>query len=75
MISGIDISHMRSLAGNAYDFGPGISVVCGANGSGKTTLLEAVYLLSQGFSFRAHELKELEMVEGHLQQQEPPNGI
>lgn len=50
---------MRSLAGNSYDFGPGISVVCGPNGSGKTTLLEAVYLLSQGFSFRAHELKEL----------------
>ena len=34
MISGIDISHMRSLAGNSYDFGPGISVVCGPNGSG-----------------------------------------
>ena len=59
VISKIDIAHMRSLAEKSYDFGPGISVACGANGSGKTTLLEAVYLLSQGFSFRAHELKEL----------------
>ena len=50
---------MRSLAENQYDFGTGITVVCGPNGCGKTTLLEAVYLLSQGFSFRAHEIKEL----------------
>lgn len=50
---------MRSLTGNDYEFVPGITVVCGPNGCGKTTLLEAVHLLSQGFSFRAHELKEL----------------
>lgn len=50
---------MRSLTGNEYEFGPGISVVCGPNGCGKTTLLEAIHLLGQGFSFRARELKEL----------------
>lgn len=50
---------MRSLTGNDYEFVPGITVVCGPNGCGKTTLLEAVHLLSQGFSFRARELKEL----------------
>lgn len=50
---------MRSLTGNDYEFVPGITVVCGPNGCGKTTLLEAAHLLSQGFSFRAHELKEL----------------
>lgn len=59
MISKISITNMRSLTGNEYEFGPGISVVCGPNGCGKTTLLEAVHLLSQGFSFRARELKEI----------------
>lgn len=58
VISKIFISNMRSLAASEFTFAPGISVVCGANGCGKTTLLEAVYLLSQGFSFRARELKE-----------------
>lgn len=58
MISQIFISNMRSLSESEFTFAEGISVVCGANGCGKTTLLEAVYLLSQGFSFRVRELKE-----------------
>lgn len=59
MIENIFIDGLRSLKGFEQSFGPGISVVYGPNGCGKTSLLEAIYLLSQGFSFRARDLKEL----------------
>lgn len=59
MISDLFIGNVRSLDGLEYQFGPGINVVGGPNGCGKTTILESVYLLSQGFSFRANDLKEL----------------
>ena len=59
MISRIHIDGVRSLSAFECEFGPGITVVHGANGCGKTTLLESVHLLSQGFSFRARDLKEM----------------
>ena len=59
MISKIFIDGVRCLSGFECDFGPGITVVHGVNGCGKTTLLESVHLLSQGFSFRARDLKEM----------------
>lgn len=59
MISKLAIGNVRSLDGIEYEFDPGINVICGPNGCGKTTILESVYLLAQGFSFRAKELKEL----------------
>ena len=59
MISEVFIDGVRSLASFECEFGPGITVVHGANGCGKTSLLESVHLLSQGFSFRARDLKEL----------------
>ncbi len=59
MISDLFIGNVRSLDGLEYQFVPGINVVGGPNGCGKTTVLESVYLLSQGFSFRANDLKEL----------------
>ena len=59
MISKIHIEGVRSLSEFDCEFGPGITVVHGINGCGKTTLLESVHLLSQGFSFRARDLKEL----------------
>ena len=40
-------------------FDAGINVICGPNGCGKTTILESIYLLSQGFSFRSRDLREL----------------
>lgn len=59
MISSLSLARVRSLDGREYRFVPGINVIHGKNGCGKTTVLEAVHLLAQGFSFRAHDLKEL----------------
>lgn len=59
MIAKIFIDSLRSLKKLEYEFCTGITIVHGPNGSGKTTVLEAIHLLSQGFSFRARDLKEL----------------
>ena len=59
VISKVFIDGVRSLSAFECEFGPGITVVHGVNGCGKTSLLESVHLLSQGFSFRARDLKEL----------------
>lgn len=59
MIEKIFLSGVRALPEFEREFAPGITVVCGKNGCGKTTLLEAVFLLCQGYSFRARELKGL----------------
>ena len=59
MISKLWVENVRSLVSREFEFSPGINVVSGPNGCGKTSVLESIHLLSQGFSFRAKELKEL----------------
>jgi DNA replication and repair protein RecF len=59
VISKLWIENVRSLVSRELDFSPGINVVGGPNGCGKTTVLESIHLLSQGFSFRARDLKEM----------------
>jgi DNA replication and repair protein RecF len=59
VIGSLSLAHVRSLDGREFRFVPGINVIHGKNGCGKTTILEAVHLLAQGFSFRAHDLKEI----------------
>ena len=39
-------------------FSPGINLIWGENGSGKTSVLEAVYILSNGKSFKTNKLTE-----------------
>ena len=59
MIKSLSVARVRSLDGLDFSFASGINVIHGPNGCGKTTVLESVHLLSQGFSFRAKDLKEL----------------
>ena len=59
MISKVFISNVRSLNSMDCNFDAGINVICGPNGCGKTTILESIHLLSQGFSFRSRDLREL----------------
>lgn len=59
MILSVAAQNVRSLAQVRYEFSPGVNVISGPNGCGKTSVLEAVHLLSQGFSFRARDLKEM----------------
>jgi len=59
VISRLWVENVRSLVSREFEFSPGINVVSGPNGCGKTSVLESIHLLSQGFSFRAKELKEL----------------
>ena len=59
VILSLSALNVRGLDSLECEFSPGINVVCGPNGCGKTTILESVHLLSQGFSFRAKDLKEI----------------
>ena len=59
MISKLYISKVRSLESMDCNFDTGINVICGPNGCGKTTILESIHLLSQGFSCRSRDLREL----------------
>lgn len=55
----IQISHLRNVRNLRVQLHPRFTIIQGLNGSGKTTFLEAIYLLSCGRSFRAHELSAL----------------
>lgn len=59
MIEKIFLDGVRSLPPQEKTFSSGITVVSGNNGTGKTSLLEAIFLLSQGFSFRTRDLKNI----------------
>ena len=46
------LQNFRSYRDDSIEFTPGVNIIVGPNGSGKTNLLEALYVLSQGASFR-----------------------
>ncbi len=58
-IDRLELEGFRNYGLSAAEFSPGINVVVGGNAQGKTNLLEAVFVLTQGRSFRTRFTKEL----------------
>tara|TARA_B100001250_G_C19803132_1_gene792019 strand:+ start:1151 stop:2218 length:1068 start_codon:yes stop_codon:yes gene_type:complete len=57
-IEKIEMTNFRNHKDMVLDFSPGINIIWGENGSGKTSILEAVYILSNGKSFKTNRLTE-----------------
>jgi DNA replication and repair protein RecF len=55
----LELSNFRSFPTGQFAFSPGINIIYGPNASGKTNLLEAIYVLSNLRSFRAHGFRDL----------------
>jgi DNA replication and repair protein RecF len=57
-IQQVEMISFRSHKKKVITFSPGINLIWGENGSGKTSVLEAVYILSNGKSFKTNKLSE-----------------
>ena len=55
----IEIFNFRNLKTQLVEFPEQVTLVIGNNGQGKTSLLEAIYILSQGKSFRSNKQAEI----------------
>ena len=55
----INIHNLRNIKQLKLSFNPRFNIFHGVNGSGKTSLLEAIYLLSNGRSFRSREIEPI----------------
>ena len=53
IIKSISLKNFRNHAEYHLDFKPTTTLILGENGCGKTSVLEAIYILTQGKSFRA----------------------
>lgn len=49
---GLRLQYFRSYEDYSVELSPSVNIVVGPNASGKTNLLEAIYVISQGSSFR-----------------------
>ncbi len=58
-LNSLSITHLRNLHAVDLTFNPHFNILGGENGSGKTSLLEAVYVLTTGRSFRAHQSRQI----------------
>ena len=59
MLSRLQVKNFRNFQQAALEFKPGLNLLHGPNGAGKTSLLEALFVLTQGKSFRAKDLDHL----------------
>jgi len=42
LITKVELENIKNCKGAEYEFGPGVTAICGPNGVGKTTILEAI---------------------------------
>lgn len=59
LLKKISINSFRNLEDQEIIFYPSVNLILGENGQGKTSILEAIYLLSQGKSFREFKNRNL----------------
>ena len=59
LLSKLSINSFRNLEDQNIGFSEGVNLILGENGQGKTSILEAIYILSQGKSFREKSNKHL----------------
>lgn len=58
-INTLKLNDFRNITHAELELVPSCNFIVGDNGSGKTSLLEAIYILSQGRSFRARSAKSI----------------
>jgi len=58
-IKSISLQNFRCYKSNSFNFKNQTTVLLGLNGIGKTSIVEAVFLLSNGSSFRASRIEEM----------------
>ena len=59
MLKNLTLQNFRSYKKKSFEFNKGINLIMGQNGAGKTNILEAIYLLSNGKSFRTSNFENL----------------
>lgn len=59
ILESVKIHNVRKVVNAELLPGAGVNVIGGPNGSGKTSLLEAIYLLSNGRSFRTNKVQDI----------------
>lgn len=59
MLKKLTLENFRSYKKNNFEFNEKINLIIGQNGVGKTNVLEAIYLLSNGKSFRTSNFDNL----------------
>ena len=59
MLKTLTLQNFRSYKKKSFEFNKGINLIMGQNGAGKTNILEAIYLLSNGKSFRTSNFENL----------------
>lgn len=58
-LKNIEITHFRNISNLKLDLHPKVNVFFGENAQGKTSLVEAIFVLTQGKSFRASDFSNL----------------
>lgn len=62
----IEITHFRNIGDLQLVFHPKVNVFYGANAQGKTSLVEAIFVLTQGKSFRTSDFSNMVMKNSEL---------